>query len=133
MENKYRVIISTLSASGFFVKDNLGEMFRLVFFIIKKSLKLLFYKIFFSHIIIDEAGQAKEIETLIPIIGLNSSFTRYILAGDPKQLGPVESANCLKKYNLSNYFLIFEKNLLFFFKIKIFYINIRIKTIVFIF
>lgn len=57
-------------------------------------------KYFFSHIFIDEAGQAKELETLLPIIGLSTKETKIVLAGDPKQLGPIEVAECLKNFNL---------------------------------
>ncbi|GAA5889228.1 hypothetical protein JCM8208_007808 [Rhodotorula glutinis] len=42
----------------------------------------------FSHIIVDEAGQATEPETYIPI-SLAGPATRVVLAGDPKQLGPI--------------------------------------------
>lgn len=47
----------------------------------------------FSYIFIDEAGSAKEISTLIPIIGIGTNkkeaIASVILSGDPKQLGPV--------------------------------------------
>ncbi|GAA6038806.1 hypothetical protein JCM8097_002902 [Rhodosporidiobolus ruineniae] len=42
----------------------------------------------FSHIFVDEAGQAKEPDTFLPI-SLVGPTTSVILAGDPKQLGPV--------------------------------------------
>ncbi|GAA6038812.1 hypothetical protein JCM8097_002907 [Rhodosporidiobolus ruineniae] len=42
----------------------------------------------FSVIVVDEAGQAKEPETFLPI-SLAGPDTSVILAGDPKQLGPV--------------------------------------------
>ncbi|KAI6197930.1 hypothetical protein M3Y94_01283800 [Aphelenchoides besseyi] len=44
---------------------------------------------FFTHIIIDEAGQCSEAEIWIPIGGLAEPNTSVILCGDPKQLGPV--------------------------------------------
>ncbi|KAI1726283.1 AAA domain-containing protein [Ditylenchus destructor] len=78
---KYRVIISTLSASSYLVSGGL--------------------KGFFSHIIVDEAGQADELDTLIPIVGLSTDETRIVLAGDPRQLGPVETAEFLKPFNLN--------------------------------
>jgi helicase MOV-10 len=49
----------------------------------------------FTHIFIDEAGQATEPETLIPIAGIfemectASNGGQVVLAGDPEQLGPV--------------------------------------------
>jgi len=45
----------------------------------------------FTHIFIDEAGQATEPETLIPLAGIFESEygSQVVLAGDPKQLGPV--------------------------------------------
>ncbi|KAL6997824.1 putative RNA helicase sde3 [Sarracenia purpurea var. burkii] len=43
----------------------------------------------FSHIFLDEAGQASEPETMIPISHLCWRGTVVVLAGDPKQLGPV--------------------------------------------
>ncbi|RVE72922.1 hypothetical protein OJAV_G00045260 [Oryzias javanicus] len=44
----------------------------------------------FSHVFVDEAGQAVESETLIAIAGLLSPQEgQLVLAGDPKQLGPI--------------------------------------------
>uniref|UniRef100_A0A7E4V1R7 RNA helicase n=1 Tax=Panagrellus redivivus TaxID=6233 RepID=A0A7E4V1R7_PANRE len=51
----------------------------------------------FSHIIVDEAGQATEPETLAPLLVLSGINTRLILAGDPKQLGPVITNEVLSK------------------------------------
>ncbi|GAA6062911.1 hypothetical protein JCM10212_004360 [Sporobolomyces blumeae] len=42
----------------------------------------------FSHIFIDEAGQATEPEAFLPL-SLAADSTSAILAGDPKQLGPI--------------------------------------------
>ncbi|KAF5322682.1 hypothetical protein D9619_001136 [Psilocybe cf. subviscida] len=43
----------------------------------------------FTHIFIDEAGQATEPETFVSIKTLADSNTNIILSGDPKQLGPI--------------------------------------------
>ena len=47
----------------------------------------------FTHIFIDEAGHATEPETVIPLSGLLDVNMRnggqVVLAGDPKQLGPI--------------------------------------------
>lgn len=43
----------------------------------------------FSHIFLDEAGQASEPETMVPITSLSDRRTVVVLAGDPRQLGPV--------------------------------------------
>ncbi|KAJ3714461.1 P-loop containing nucleoside triphosphate hydrolase protein [Lentinula raphanica] len=43
----------------------------------------------FSHIFVDEAGQATEPEVMIGIKSLADSSTNVILSGDPKQLGPI--------------------------------------------
>ncbi|XVF06253.1 hypothetical protein REPUB_Repub06bG0031900 [Reevesia pubescens] len=43
----------------------------------------------FSHIFLDEAGQASEPESMVPIANLCRNETVVVLAGDPKQLGPV--------------------------------------------
>ncbi|XP_030280361.1 putative helicase mov-10-B.1 [Sparus aurata] len=47
----------------------------------------------FSYIFVDEAGQTTETECLIPISGLmDPGKCQVVLAGDPKQLGPVISS-----------------------------------------
>ncbi|KAF7633068.1 hypothetical protein Mgra_00007562 [Meloidogyne graminicola] len=74
-----RVIICTLNTSTYLISGNLIDCF--------------------THIFIDEAGQSDELETLIPIVGLKSCLnrrTRIVLAGDPKQLGAVQTCYPLK-------------------------------------
>ncbi|KAJ8688713.1 hypothetical protein PTI98_013472 [Pleurotus ostreatus] len=43
----------------------------------------------FSHIFVDEAGQATEPEVMVPIKTMGDNETNIILSGDPKQLGPI--------------------------------------------
>jgi len=43
----------------------------------------------FTHIFVDEAGQAAEPESMIPIKTMSDNRTNVILSGDPKQLGPI--------------------------------------------
>lgn len=47
----------------------------------------------FSHVFIDECGSATEPEALIPIVGIITAKNRIlgniVLAGDPRQLGPI--------------------------------------------
>jgi helicase MOV-10 len=54
---------------------------------------------FFSHIFIDEAGEAILSESLIPI-SLKGKNSTVILAGDPKQLGPVIRSSVAIEYGL---------------------------------
>ncbi|XP_078437162.1 P-loop containing nucleoside triphosphate hydrolases superfamily protein [Wolffia australiana] len=51
----------------------------------------------FGYMLLDEAGQATEPETMVPLMGLCTTKTVVVLAGDPMQLGPVvcsDEANC---------------------------------------
>lgn len=43
----------------------------------------------FTHILVDEAGQCLETETLIPMTFINQRCGTVVLAGDPMQLGPI--------------------------------------------
>ena len=43
----------------------------------------------FTHIFVDEAGQAAEPEAMIPIKTMSDGRTNIVLSGDPKQLGPI--------------------------------------------
>ncbi|ELT94746.1 hypothetical protein CAPTEDRAFT_99205, partial [Capitella teleta] len=60
----------------------------------------------FTHVFIDEAGQATEPECLIPI-GLVACHTsgQVVLAGDPFQLGPVLQSNHAKHFGMCMSFL----------------------------
>jgi helicase MOV-10 len=61
----------------------------------------------FTHIFIDEFGQATEPEGIIPISTLmkidpsSSANTRVVVAGDPKQLGPIIHSPEAKKRGLA--------------------------------
>ncbi|XP_005510438.2 helicase MOV-10 [Columba livia] len=75
---RYRILITTLVTAGRLVSAN-------------------FPPGYFSHVFIDECGQAVEPESLIAIAGLltamdqetNPNGGQLVLAGDPQQLGPV--------------------------------------------
>ena len=58
------------------------------------------FKGHFSHIFIDEAGQATEPEACIPITGLLGPSCQLVLAGDHKQLGPVIRASFAHNHGL---------------------------------
>ncbi|XP_046971212.1 putative helicase mov-10-B.1 isoform X3 [Vanessa cardui] len=51
------------------------------------------YKLQMTHMFIDEAAQASEPATLVPVTGLLAPSGQLVLAGDPQQLGPV----CISK------------------------------------
>ena len=59
----------------------------------------------FSHIFIDEAGQATEPESFLSIKMLADSNTNVILSGDPKQLGPVIRSGIAKELGLETSYL----------------------------
>ncbi|XP_025985976.1 probable RNA helicase armi isoform X2 [Solenopsis invicta] len=67
---RHRITIGTCSALG--ILYNMG-----------------FPRGHFSHILVDEAGQATEPEIMIPLNFIHSDNGQVILAGDPMQLGPV--------------------------------------------
>ncbi|XVF57304.1 hypothetical protein PTKIN_Ptkin06aG0194600 [Pterospermum kingtungense] len=67
---RYRIIISTYMSSSLLYTEGVNRGH-------------------FSHIFLDEAGQASEPESMVPIANLCRKETVVVLAGDPKQLGPV--------------------------------------------
>ncbi|CAG9802335.1 unnamed protein product [Chironomus riparius] len=78
---EYQIIIATLNGIG-----NLMQMS---------------FDSYFSHVIIDEAGQSIEAESIIPLTLLNSKIGQCILSGDPKQLGPIAITIFAKSFNFS--------------------------------
>ncbi|KAM4038170.1 RNA helicase Mov10l1 isoform 3-T3 [Anomaloglossus baeobatrachus] len=80
--SRFRIIISTCSSAGMFYQIGLRVGH-------------------FTHVMVDEAGQATEPECLIPL-GLVSEVTgQIILAGDPMQLGPVIKSKIALAHGLS--------------------------------
>uniref|UniRef100_A0A452UX16 RNA helicase Mov10l1 n=1 Tax=Ursus maritimus TaxID=29073 RepID=A0A452UX16_URSMA len=79
--SRFRVIITTCSSAG------------------------LFYQIgvrvgHFTHVFVDEAGQASEPECLIPLGLVSDANGQIVLAGDPMQLGPVIKSRLAMAYGL---------------------------------
>lgn len=87
---KYKVIVTTLVTAGRLVSAN-------------------FPPGHFTHIFIDEAGQAEEPEVIIPIAGIfepavaDRDGGQVVLAGDPKQLGPILRSPIALRYGLGKY------------------------------
>ncbi|KAH7910663.1 P-loop containing nucleoside triphosphate hydrolase protein [Hygrophoropsis aurantiaca] len=59
----------------------------------------------FSHIFVDEAGQATEPEVMISIKTLADTRTNIVLSGDPKQLGPIIRSGIARKLGLETSYL----------------------------
>ena len=62
----------------------------------------------FTHCVIDEAGETTEPQSMVPIglLGMSSeNDAQIILAGDPKQLGPVLQSNIAENCGLGESFL----------------------------
>lgn len=79
-----RVVLCTLAVSGRIALTNLD-------------------KAYFTHLIVDECHAAGEPMTLVPIVGICSSYARInarvILIGDPQQMGPVVKSPWAKRLN----------------------------------
>ncbi|XP_074024324.1 RNA helicase Mov10l1 [Numenius arquata] len=78
----FRIIITTCSSAGMFYQTEirLGH---------------------FTHVILDEAGQASEPESLIPIGLISEANGQIVLVGDPKQLGPVIKSKIALTFGLN--------------------------------
>ncbi|KZT24151.1 hypothetical protein NEOLEDRAFT_442878 [Neolentinus lepideus HHB14362 ss-1] len=59
----------------------------------------------FTHIFIDEAGQATEPEAMISIKTMADDQTKVILSGDPKQLGPIVRCPVARELELDTSYL----------------------------
>ncbi|KAK7366576.1 hypothetical protein VNO80_08569 [Phaseolus coccineus] len=77
----YRIIISTYMSASLLHAEDLARGH-------------------FSHMFLDEAGQASEPETLIPVSHLCTMNTVVVLAGDQLQLGPVIYSKKADEYGL---------------------------------
>ncbi|XP_053613519.1 putative helicase mov-10-B.1 isoform X2 [Plodia interpunctella] len=69
----YRIVITTLSHAAKYASPRNQTS----------------HKVQMTHLFIDEAAQASEPATLVPICGLLAPSGKLVLAGDPQQLGPV--------------------------------------------
>ncbi|KAA1476102.1 P-loop containing nucleoside triphosphate hydrolase protein [Dentipellis sp. KUC8613] len=59
----------------------------------------------FSHIFVDEAGQATEPEVMIAVKTMADLKTNVILSGDPKQLGPIIRSAVARKLELDTSYM----------------------------
>ncbi|XP_007659751.1 RNA helicase Mov10l1 isoform X2 [Ornithorhynchus anatinus] len=80
--SRFRIIITTCSSAGLFyqIGVRIGH---------------------FTHVFVDEAGQANEPECLIPLGLVSEVDGQIVLAGDPMQLGPVIKSKFARVYGLS--------------------------------
>ncbi|XP_061496210.1 RNA helicase Mov10l1 isoform X2 [Rhineura floridana] len=80
--SRFRIIIVTCSSAGMFyqIGIRLGH---------------------FTHVFVDEAGQASEPECLIPLGLISEMNGQIVLSGDPMQLGPVIKSRLASVYGLN--------------------------------
>ncbi|XP_071388136.1 putative helicase mov-10-B.1 [Centroberyx affinis] len=79
---KYKIIVTTLLTAGRLVTGNIPTGH-------------------FTHVFVDEAGHAVETECLVPVAGLlQAESGQLVLAGDPKQLGPILRSPLALKYGM---------------------------------
>lgn len=79
---KYKIIVTTLLSAGRLVSGNIPTGH-------------------FTHVFVDEAGHAVETECIVPLAGLlDPESGQVILAGDPKQLGPILRSPFVLKYGM---------------------------------
>uniref|UniRef100_A0A3Q2VAN8 RNA helicase n=1 Tax=Haplochromis burtoni TaxID=8153 RepID=A0A3Q2VAN8_HAPBU len=96
----YKIMVTTLLTAGRLVTGDIPEGH-------------------FTHVFVDEAGHAVETECLVPLAALLDAETgQVVLAGDPKQLGPILRSPFALKYGmgvsllerLMNNFSMYQKN-----------------------
>ncbi|KAM4571551.1 putative helicase mov-10-B.1 [Fundulus diaphanus] len=79
---EYKIIVTTLLTAGRLVSGDIPSGH-------------------FTHVFVDEAGHAVETECLVPLAGLLDAETgQLVLAGDPKQLGPILRSPFALKYGM---------------------------------
>ncbi|KAI3356934.1 hypothetical protein L3Q82_003576 [Scortum barcoo] len=79
---EYKIMVTTLLTAGRLVTGNIPAGH-------------------FTHVFVDEAGHAVETECLVPLAGLlNVTSGQVVLAGDPKQLGPILRSPFALKYGM---------------------------------
>ncbi|MFS8002630.1 putative DNA helicase [Helianthus anomalus] len=83
---RYRIIVSTYASAALLYAEGLKTGH-------------------FTHIFLDEAAQASEPETMIPISHFYRRNTVVVLAGDPVQLGPVIFSKDAESYGLGKSFM----------------------------
>ncbi|KAH9637685.1 hypothetical protein HF086_009353 [Spodoptera exigua] len=59
----------------------------------------------YTHVIVDEAGQAIEPEIMIPMTFINKDSGQIILSGDPMQLGPIVLSGYCKEFGMDKSYL----------------------------
>ncbi|XP_038143312.1 putative helicase mov-10-B.1 [Cyprinodon tularosa] len=79
---EYKIVVTTLLTAGRLVSGDIPSGH-------------------FTHVFVDEAGHAVETECLVPLAGLLDAETgQLVLAGDPKQLGPILRSPFALKYGM---------------------------------
>ncbi|XP_017270570.1 putative helicase mov-10-B.1 [Kryptolebias marmoratus] len=84
---EYKIIVTTMLTAGRFVSGAIPVGH-------------------FTHVFVDEAGHAVETECLVPLAGLlDAESGQLVLAGDPKQLGPILRSPFALKFGMGVSFL----------------------------
>ncbi|XP_069543648.1 putative helicase mov-10-B.2 [Brachyistius frenatus] len=79
---QYKIMVTTLFTAGRLITKNIHPGY-------------------YTHVFVDEAGHPEETECLIPLAGLlDAKSGQVVLAGDPKQLGPIVRSPFAIKYGM---------------------------------